>query len=281
MSDSWLTRLLSNAKSAALKTADAYGEFRNDTQDAGYDMGMALQGFGDQVENDPISALYNSSPVGLVDNAVNHYTGSPLLLPSQDAPNETTTPVIAGVSPDEEQKAITKYADVHAKAMAKRQEMEDRQNAIIEERLQMLLGQSDAADSDVFVAKGDRKAGGKTGDKGSFSRSNKPIATYDESDSVSADEATAMGVPKDLATLAAKLSKAKTSEQAQALKLVASSLPNKSSPQEQDINILNSLMKSKDPIGALPIAKAIFRRLGRSNEYISALLDEAGFKNHS
>ena len=224
------------------------------------------------------------SPVRAIDRASETYFGRPAILSSvEDYERELSAPraverVFAGVSDEEERKATAKRTSAEGSLLEKRSRAMDMEAKMIQDRLKSLKGKSRADDADTFVSgpfEGYVRGGERSEpSRGTFSRSNKPIASYG-AEQLSAEDAQSLGVPSAMSEIIQRIGAAKSPQQMKALEILAQSIPERRTPQQEDESLLQDLMKSKDPLSALPITQAILRRRGRSDEYINALFNGA------
>lgn len=233
-------------------------------------------------------------PVRALDNAARAYTGDTVFGTGTDDGGDgpSVAPVRAGVSHSETAKAVTKALQqtptstagptaeqMHASNILQlAQHLKDRRSSDLQDRLQSLLGQSQSAPEDTFVARGRDVVSGDdartTGSTGSFSRSLKPIAATSSgpAGTLSEDEATKLGLPPVIASLVSKLSSAQTPAQERAITLAAQSLP--SSPEQNVAKVFQDVAAIKDPLAQKQALTLKLTAAGWSFPRIQAFLDQ-------
>lgn len=175
-----------------------------------------------------------------------------------------TEPVVPGVSRREADMAATRYSDLASRVEKKKLEIEERKAQELEDRLTRLRGAS-GDDTLSFVARGNKVLSDRD-------ISDAPFSTYSGRDQEDREieRFASMGIDPQLGKFIFDL-RDRNPEAADrlTLSLVES---RRGSPQDQDLSILQQAMQSKDPTLTIPLVRAMFRRLGRSEEYINELL---------
>lgn len=243
-------------------------------------------GSGAEASGDVLRGLYNdfnpdtpfdTGAARIADRTSEYWTGIPIT-PRQESlvsPGLGINSVDVGVSPGEQEKALTKIAE----AQAEQEKIRQQSDLLNNQRLEQLIKQSRAQPSDVFSAdsNGIIRGDGSPMDSGSYSKSLKPIASYDKSENDAQDLKKA-GIPSGVADYLAKLGaesdqKRNVSQEA-ALRMLSNSGLKLNGPQlsdaQKELMTMIQLIKT-DKLNAPRYARRILQILGKSEDEINAI----------
>lgn len=282
MADSFLSKLFSGIGDMGSSVMDELSLILQGAKDEAYNpnqefelpkTGSRFRGPGSQADRDAAEAQRSrfgfnvlGAPIRAIDRMSEAHFGSPLFF---DRPKPLMSGTDPGVSPGEQAKAETKIMEMAARRAASVEDAKAKEKQAFADFNQSALSKKSGKDTLSFSAIGDNVSGPMTG-RGSFSK----IKGQDE-DSRALDKMVGQGIPKPLAEIVQKLRKATSQPGVEAAKLEASLLPGLKTPEKEDSAILEKVLAAKDPLAAAQIAKLIFRRLGRSEDYINQLFNGA------
>ena len=182
-------------------------------------------------------------------------------------PSYGFNPVSPGVSKSERTAADVKIAQLHAANVERRQRRNSLEDSALETVLSDLRSKS-GKDTLSFAAKGDQVEGDfSPKGRGSFRKTK-----FQNESTRSVDKMVKSGIPSQLADAIQRMSDAETEQQGKAAMAAAQLIPERRSPQQENVQILSEAMKSRDPQAALQIAFSILRLKGLSEEDIQSLM---------